>query len=74
MIVLSPFIFKNLFLPSQSCNIKSSEELGVYSDCTLLRQIKSWVQALQILLEPEADPKEIKAPDGAAAELLVRKS
>ena len=46
----------------------------MYSDCTLLRQMKSWVQALQILLEPEAGPKEVKASDGAAGDLLVRES
>ena len=59
------FVLPFLFLKT------TSDELGVYSDFTLLTSIKSWVQVpllplLQILLKPEAEPKEVKAPDGGA--------
>ena len=64
------FVLPLLFLKT------TSDELGVYSDFTLLTSIKSWVQVpllllLQILLKPEAEPKEVKAPDGGAEDLLL---
>ena len=65
------------FLPSPAVfNIKSSQELGLYSDFTSLTQIKSCAQVpllqlLLILLELGAEPKEGKALDGAAGDLLL---
>ena len=59
------FLKTIFFLPSPA--------VGVYSDFTLLRQIKSWVQVplLPLLqIEPEAEPEEVKTPDGAPRDLL----